>query len=111
METGLPLIPAMTPVVASGPPSSRARIRLRLGPMAFSSTPRMWALNSSTVVPANTVRPMPTMPGLTSLTGITGEAADSGHNARHASRMEHDRASEQHLGHNPSAGPTCRTTR
>ncbi len=47
----------------------------------------MWALNSSTVVPVKTVRPMPTMPGLTSLTGMTGEAADSGHNMRQASRI------------------------
>ena len=65
----------------------------------------MWALNSSTVVPANTVRPMPTMPALTSLTGITGEAADSGHNTRQASRIGANGASEQHLGHIPSAGP------
>ena len=48
MKTGLPLIPAITPVVASGPPSSRARIRLRCGPITFSRTPRTWTLNSST---------------------------------------------------------------
>jgi hypothetical protein len=28
------------------------------------------------------------MPALISLTGITGEAADSGHSARHASKIE-----------------------
>ena len=47
MYTGLPLIPAMTPVVASGPPSSLARIRSRRGPMTLCRTPMMWALNSS----------------------------------------------------------------
>ena len=31
----------MTPVLASGPPSSRARIRSRCGPMTFRSTPRI----------------------------------------------------------------------
>jgi len=70
MYTGLPLIPAMTPVLASGPPSSRARIRFRCVPMTFSSTPRIWALNSSTWVPSNTVCPTPTMPGRISETGI-----------------------------------------
>ena len=49
MYTGLPLIPAMTPVVASGPPSSLARIRSRRGPMTLCRTPMMWALNSSIV--------------------------------------------------------------
>ena len=39
--TGLPLMPAMTPVLASGPPASLARIRLRLGPMTLRRTPRM----------------------------------------------------------------------
>ena len=70
MYTGLPLIPAMTPVLASGPPSSFARMRLRCVPMTFSSTPMMCALNSSTWVPSNTVRPTPTMPGRTSPTLI-----------------------------------------
>ena len=31
--------------------------------MTFRSTPRMWTLNSSSWVPANTVRPTPTIPG------------------------------------------------
>ena len=61
-------MPAMTPVLASGPPSSRARIRLRLRADDVLETPRMWTLNSSTLVPSNTVRPMPTMPGRISST-------------------------------------------
>src|SRR5439155_1397366 len=63
MNTGLPLIPAMTPVFSSGPPSRRARIRLCLGPM-FSRTPMIWTLKSSIRVPSKTVRPTPIMPGL-----------------------------------------------
>src|SRR3990172_2653287 len=56
-------MPAMTPVLARGPPSSRARIRLRRVPMTFSRTPRMLTVNSSTRVPSNIVRPTPIMPG------------------------------------------------
>ena len=41
MYTGLPLMPAMTPVCASGPPSSFARIRLRRGACTLRSTPMM----------------------------------------------------------------------
>ena len=70
-------MPAMTPVFASGPPSSFARIRLRCVPMTFSMTPRMCALNSSTCVPLNTVLPMPTVPGRMSEIGIWGSAARS----------------------------------
>ena len=55
MYTGLPLMPAMTPVWASGPPSSLARIRSRRGPMTFRSTPMMWTLNSSILSPCQTV--------------------------------------------------------
>ena len=80
MYTGLPLIPAMTPVLARGPPSSRARIRLRRVPMTFSMTPRIRALNSSTRVPSKTVWPMPTMPGRISETLICGAAAKSPEN-------------------------------
>jgi hypothetical protein len=69
MYTGLPLIPAITPVWARGPPSSLARIRLRLGPMTFLRTPRMCTLKSSSRSPSNTVRPTPTIPGLSSSTG------------------------------------------
>ncbi len=65
MKTGLPLIPAITPVLASGPPASRARITLCFGPSAFSSTPRTSTLNSSMRVPSKTVRPIPVMPGRT----------------------------------------------
>ena len=55
MYTGLPLMPAMTPVWASGPPSSLARIRSRRGPMTLRSTPMMWTLNSSILSPCQTV--------------------------------------------------------
>ena len=68
--TGLPLMPAMTPVLASGPPSSRARIRLRSGPMTLRITPRISTLNSSSLVPVNTVRPTPIMPGRRSSSGM-----------------------------------------
>ena len=51
MYTGLPLMPAMTPVLASGPPSSRARMRLRFGPMTLRITPRISTLKSSSLVP------------------------------------------------------------
>ena len=69
MYTGLPLIPAMTPVCASGPPSNFARIRFRRGPMTFRSTPMMWTLNSSSRSPSNTVRPTAVIPGRTSSSG------------------------------------------
>jgi len=68
--TGLPLMPCITPVVARGPPSSFARIRSRPGATTFLSTPMMCARNSSSWVPAYTVRPMPTMPGRMSDTGM-----------------------------------------
>ncbi len=70
MYTGLPLIPAMTPVSASGPPSSFARIRLRWGAWTFLSTPRMWTLKSFISEPSKIVRPTPTIPGLISSIGI-----------------------------------------
>ncbi len=72
MKTGLPLMPAATPVSASGPPSSRARIRSRFGPWMFFRTPMIWTLKSLSSVPSKTVRPTPTMPGLTSLSGMIG---------------------------------------
>ena len=62
--------PAATPVSASGPPSSRARIRSRCGPCTLRSTPRMWTLKSCSSAPWKTVRPTPTMPGRISSTGI-----------------------------------------
>ena len=68
--TGLPLMPAMTPVLASGPPLSRAMMRSRCGPMVDRTTPRICAWNSSIAVPLNTVRPTPVMPGCTSFTGM-----------------------------------------
>ena len=63
MNTGLPLIPCMTPVLASGPPESRPRISDCLGPI-FSRTPRISTSNSSIRSPENTVLPMPRIPGL-----------------------------------------------
>ena len=39
MKTGLPLMPAITPVLSRGPPSSRQSTRLCLGPSAFSMHP------------------------------------------------------------------------
>ena len=39
--TGLPLMPAMTPVLASGPPLSLAMIRSRCGPTFERTTPRI----------------------------------------------------------------------
>ena len=70
MKTGLPLIPAMTPVLASGPPLSLAMMRSRCGPMLERTTPRMAAWNSSMSSPLNTVRPTPIMPGCTSAAGM-----------------------------------------
>src|SRR3954468_4526597 len=75
--TGLPLIPAMTPVLASGPPSSLARMRLRLGPSTLRSTPMNWTLNSSMWSPSNTVRPTPIIPGRISSTGMRVGDADT----------------------------------
>ncbi len=63
MNTGLPLMPAITPVLSRGPPSRRARITLCRGPRAFSSTPRTRTLNSSMRLPSKTVRPVPVIPG------------------------------------------------
>ena len=68
--TGLPLMPAMTPVLARGPPLSLAMIRSRCGPTFERTTPRMCASNSSIVVPWKTVRPTPAMPGCTSSIGM-----------------------------------------
>ncbi len=75
MYTGLPLIPAMTPVAASGPPSRRAMTRLRRGAAVFRRTPRTRTVNSSTRSPSKTVRPTPTIPGRTSSTDMYRDAA------------------------------------
>ena len=88
--TGLPLIPAMTPVRSSGPPSSRARIRLWPGPTALSSTPRMRTRKLSIVAPSNTVRPSPCMPARTSdsgsIAGRVSPRAATGTRLQHTSR-------------------------
>src|SRR4051794_17873277 len=67
----------MTPVLASGPPSSLARMRLRLGPSTLRSTPMNWTLNSSMWSPSNTVRPTPIIPGRISSTGMRVGDADT----------------------------------
>ena len=89
MYTGLPLMPAITPVLASGPPSSRARIRFRRGPIALRSTPRMWTVNSSRRSPSKTVFPTPTIPALSSSTGKVRLWA-----GRPAARIRHRAAAE-----------------
>ncbi len=76
--TGLPLIPAMTPASASGPPESFARIKSRRGPMRFGKTPRISTWKSSMVSPTKTVRPMPVMPVRISLTGMNGGGGVTG---------------------------------
>ena len=88
MYTGLPLIPAMTPVSASGPPSSLARMRSRCGASTFFSVPMMRTVNSSTASPRKTVRPTPTIPGRTSETGITVLRAPTGPPSIRAARHD-----------------------
>ena len=73
--TGLPLMPAITPVWASGPPSSRARMRFRCGACTFFRTPRIRTVKSCSSVPSKTVLPVPTIPGFTSSIGIRAVVA------------------------------------
>ena len=55
MYTGLPLIPATTPVYSALAPVSRARIIASPGPCAFGMTPRMSTPKGSGSTPWNTV--------------------------------------------------------
>ena len=55
MYTGLPLIPAMTPVNSMASPVSFARITDCLGPSRFSKTPSTSNPNSVTESSARTV--------------------------------------------------------
>ena len=70
-------MPAMTPVLARGPPSSLARMRFRLGPITFRSTPMNWTLNSSIRSPSKTVWPIPIIPGRISSTDMRVGDADT----------------------------------
>src|SRR4051794_16131721 len=65
----------MTPVFASGPPSSRARMRSRRGPIELRSTPMISTLKSSSLSPANTVFPTAIIPGRNSSTGKSLDCA------------------------------------
>ncbi len=53
--TGLPLIPATTPVYSALVPPSRTRMMSPFGPLAFLSTPRTSTSIDSGFVPWNTV--------------------------------------------------------
>src|SRR3989441_13096834 len=66
---GLPLIPLRTPVLASGPPDRRTRMRLR-GGATCSRVPITSTWKSSTRVPSKTVLPIPFIPVLISLNGM-----------------------------------------
>ena len=53
--TGLPLMPATTPVYSTFLPCKRTRMMSPLGPLALRSTPRISTSIGSGVTPSNTV--------------------------------------------------------
>ena len=71
MYTGEPLIPAMTPVLASGPPVRRAITIVCFGAV-FSRAPMISTSNVSSFWFAKTVRPTPLRPGFKSCRGKIG---------------------------------------
>ena len=66
-RSGLPLMPAMTPVFSRSSPDSRQSTISRPG-LVFLRTPSTSASKVSTLVPFMTVRPTPFMPARTSST-------------------------------------------
>ena len=67
--TGLPLMPATTPVYSGLAPWSRARIMSWPGPRAPRNTPRISTSIASGLVPVKTVQAVAVMPRRTSLSG------------------------------------------
>src|SRR5215813_13547099 len=70
MYTGLPLMPATTPVNSTLEPWSRARITSDFGPAMSGRTPSISTSTGSGLVPSNTVYATPCMPAFTWLSGM-----------------------------------------
>src|SRR5271163_3550133 len=78
MYTGLPLMPATTPVYSGLAPRSRARIMSCPGPRALCSSPRISTSIASGCVPSKTVYATPCKPRCTWSSGKTPAATEGG---------------------------------
>src|SRR5271156_841447 len=78
MYTGLPLMPATTPVYSGLAPPRRARIMSCPGPRALCSTPRISTSIASGWVPSKTVYATPRRPRCTWSSGKTPAATEGG---------------------------------